>query len=1061
MSQDTYSTDAVLNHYFGLSLTSRFIQQYEGHTSSSKVTPTTFEFSGDDDVWIFIDNVLVADLGGIHDAASVSIDFSTGKIVINEGTSYEQDTTLYKMFEAAGQEGTVTWNSDNTTFADNTYHTLKFYYLERGNSASNMSLKYNLTEIPETGIYKVNQYGEAIEGAEFTVYKASRDDDGNYSYLYDNGTTELAASVTAKLDAGTYILDANNNICDSNENILISSRYIGTTDANGEMVFLDEYDMTYTLKELEDMFGSCFILKETEVPEGYRIVAEDIYLRIVAHQVLVCDNTYDSGVYASPNLLVTATDTLYDENGNEIDYYDVTNSKVNGTLFAVVLKYIGGGDASTDTDTSHWAPVYGSDETGYTVLDMSSYTSFYTAAIYAAQQMEENGYSDSVFSLSGSGSMQLSLTALPGDISTYYYLADPKSDTKYTVGYYYTTASSLADATYENTVRVNADSGTIATTSGAQVSYSGFSRTFGATINVPNLSNAVLVQKLDQYGNLVNGARFAMYAVEEDTSTGKIYYIADDGTSIYLDADDDGDNAGIATLADGTTTGTYAISSAEDSSEGVISVTIGNDTYTITPVEVETTTEEGSQTSSATGRSYNTAEDGTAVFDNLTGTTYYIREIDAPEGYLLNTTEIMVLVTDDTIYANAGTADDGVTVARAAGYVVATLDQMAAVGDIDNTLSWIYTTMHVNTDQSNTFAFDTYAEDTSKWSVLTDAAGTDRHAYLEYDEDGKDTLFNYNVNTARADATGYTGTRRLYTDVGWSYLEIYQDTVYHYQRLAANASTSYAYTELTDPITSLFSRSVYIQVTDPEPEITFVKIDGTTVTDAADDGEISASSSADTISGVTFAIYKTKETTDNSGDTVYEKGDAVTVTVEDEDVGNGSTKEIAYTADGDENGVVTFSGVLEAGTYWIEEVSAAAGYNSAIWHWIVTIDASGNATYEAVVNSDNADSIISAMKYYSEVTNQTAPDEDTDGNLLYTYTVDGVTYPYSYYTAEEKVDTDNNIYTEYTYYTTYWPNYYYEMPSTGGPGTRMLTLIGIALCGGAGWLFGRRRRRFQ
>lgn len=76
------STDEVLNHYFGLHMTISFQQTRGGVSPSDGETPVTFSFSGDDDVWIFIDDVLVADLGGIHDACAVEINFATGAIYV-------------------------------------------------------------------------------------------------------------------------------------------------------------------------------------------------------------------------------------------------------------------------------------------------------------------------------------------------------------------------------------------------------------------------------------------------------------------------------------------------------------------------------------------------------------------------------------------------------------------------------------------------------------------------------------------------------------------------------------------------------------------------------------------------------------------------------------------------------------------------------------------------------------------------------------------------------------------------------------------------------------------
>ncbi len=172
-------------------------------------------------------------------------------------------------------------------------------------------------------------------------------------------------------------------------------------------------------------------------------------------------------------------------------------------------------------------------------------------------------------------------------------------------------------------------------------------------------------KKFNDVGALINGATFALYKVSEEG--GGIRYVADGDAEARIDlaADGNGDNKGTATV-DGVA-GTYEI----DAATGVITVAIGVDAYTITPVGVETT-RPASDAGNPSG------EDGTATFSSLLDGHYYLREIAAPDGYALNTTEVMVLVTDEAVYANAGTADDGVTVARGPGYIASTLDQFAS-----------------------------------------------------------------------------------------------------------------------------------------------------------------------------------------------------------------------------------------------------------------------------------------------------------------------------------------------------------------------------------------------
>lgn len=470
--------DAQLNHYFGLSMTTRFVQQDGGKTNQNgKNQPVTYEFSGDDDVWIFIDDVLVADLGGIHDAASVKIDFSTGEVVINEGknhegNSIEQKRTLKEQFEDAGRDKRVKWSED--TFADGSYHTLKFFYLERGNNESNMSLKYNLVTVPESDIIKVDQLGDPVAGAAFTLYAANE----NYEIQQEGDKDQVIAT--------------------------------GTTDEDGTFVLVDEEGFIISLKDLKDRGIDHFILRETKVPEGYRFAGDvKLYLETGGNKdtLLLCANPWESGSYASPKLTVSTDPAVTDINENPHDLK-------GGTMFAVVLKYKGDGNEGI-TDSKNWQVVSGDPMTGWKTAP-ADMTNVLTAA-------KENPY---VFELDSSGSYKAELENMPGDIMTYYFML-PKNErnekVKYVVNYYYTTADSLESANDQNTVRLKNDEGD-------------YTREFSARLYVPNVQNRLLVQKFADDGvTPVTGATFALYEEENIKVDSDGSYTINEGSTPYCE----------------------------------------------------------------------------------------------------------------------------------------------------------------------------------------------------------------------------------------------------------------------------------------------------------------------------------------------------------------------------------------------------------------------------------------------------------------------------------------------------------------------------------------------
>lgn len=138
-----FGNDSDANRYsFGMNLGADFYMPKDGKVNNQNMV---FDFTGDDDVWVFIDDVLVLDLGGIHQAIHGTIDFATGNITYDRNQSYGSDraTTINQAFSNAGKN----WDSA----AYKTHH-LSFFYLERGDGGSNCKISFNLPVKPSKAI---------------------------------------------------------------------------------------------------------------------------------------------------------------------------------------------------------------------------------------------------------------------------------------------------------------------------------------------------------------------------------------------------------------------------------------------------------------------------------------------------------------------------------------------------------------------------------------------------------------------------------------------------------------------------------------------------------------------------------------------------------------------------------------------------------------------------------------------------------------------------------------------------------------------------------------------
>lgn len=163
-----------IDHWFGMTMEFDFYMPKDGIING---TDMIFSFSGDDDVWVFIDDVLVLDLGGTHGAVDGNINFKTGEVISylnwNGTLGTSNITNIYEAFENASAISQVDWNYGNNTFENYTKHTLKFFYLERGAAISNCKIRFNIPVLP-SGSLSVQKLFDGFDNYnddhEFTLY---------------------------------------------------------------------------------------------------------------------------------------------------------------------------------------------------------------------------------------------------------------------------------------------------------------------------------------------------------------------------------------------------------------------------------------------------------------------------------------------------------------------------------------------------------------------------------------------------------------------------------------------------------------------------------------------------------------------------------------------------------------------------------------------------------------------------------------------------------------------------------------------------------------------------
>lgn len=204
--------DEPTDFYFGMEMKMNFMQPKDGKTGNDGQKPMVFYFTGDDDVWVYVDGKLFLDLSGIHRHVGGEIDFENGlvKYYALEVSTGDVSTEAYKTVtfsELLGENATTTLNNKGT-FVDYSSHSFNFYYMERGAGSGVCRMNFNFPLLRQNSISVSKQLDDTTgilgnPDFQFQVLKENSKD----LFIPAGTSYDIMDSAGNKIDTGTT--DAN------------------------------------------------------------------------------------------------------------------------------------------------------------------------------------------------------------------------------------------------------------------------------------------------------------------------------------------------------------------------------------------------------------------------------------------------------------------------------------------------------------------------------------------------------------------------------------------------------------------------------------------------------------------------------------------------------------------------------------------------------------------------------------------------------------------------------------------------------------------------------------
>ena len=436
-STQSINGEGNCDYHFGMRATIPFTMTANGKMNPNDDTSEdiTYSFSGDDDVWIFIDGQLVIDLGGIHNRLDATINFAKNTWSISE--SNNSDVAVADANGAAIRgtlfndgDTTGTLNQTRETFAATDSHELTIFYLERGAGSSNFKIQFNLPMKDVVSVTKRATQSISSDGtlSPLTAKEQATVDNIDFGFTLTKNGTPVTNTNYNLLNANGQVIstpstDANGRFTLRNGQ---TARFVGEIAADGAAYQVVEDDVTgigfktptYTYS---GKAAGGYTVSSTSYSEGSAIPATKENLTSAAVTAkgsteaedslqFICENYFDANLpnpssrpvddqividYGLPVVIDALANDVY--RGDTIELTDVTGAQYgtaiieNGKITYQLTKQLTGVEVLTYT-----AKVTGSGNSGNETITDSEFKTAQVYIIPATSMYYEENFSDLV-----------------------------------------------------------------------------------------------------------------------------------------------------------------------------------------------------------------------------------------------------------------------------------------------------------------------------------------------------------------------------------------------------------------------------------------------------------------------------------------------------------------------------------------------------------------------------------------------------------------------------------------------------------------------------------------